>query len=73
MKSGSNEEMLKDIAAQYATIVCAQELINRQARKPSNGIDNALQFGGWVYSMADLKEWVKLFSSSNKKEEKTDP
>ncbi|HSX48668.1 MAG TPA: hypothetical protein VLE44_00220 [Candidatus Saccharimonadales bacterium] len=71
VQSGSDQDMLKEINAQYAILDFAQNLINQlvqkaqaqvqqnnKEEKPNKERSRQFSLGHWVYSMKDLEKWV---------------
>lgn len=61
-KSGINEELLKEITAQYAILNSATKLINQQVHNTNNDKQSNKSSYGWVYNMKDLAHWIHHYT-----------
>lgn len=64
--SGSNEELLKEITAQYAILDSAVKLINQLRQETKKEDSSSKPFGGWVYNMKGLEDWVHHYTERRK-------
>lgn len=66
--SGSNRkaELLKEIAAQLATLSYVQKLTNQHRQKWQQEPEKNVNIGEWVYNMKDLQDWVHYYTQRRK-------
>ena len=65
-KSGLPEEVLKDIAAQHATLSYAAKLINQSLKAQDEKPDNDQNFGEWVYNLEGIQNWIHHYTERKK-------
>lgn len=61
-KSGISQELLKEIAAQYAVLDSAIRLINQHRQQPNKKQQSEPSFGEWVYNMDMLDKWIHEYT-----------
>jgi hypothetical protein len=61
-KSGITEEVLREIAAQYATLSFVVNLVNQPHQDINEKSNTNESSGQWVYNMDGLQNWVHHYT-----------